>query len=650
MRKTKTFKKTLIGGLVCAVVASIMLFATACAGLPAVTIQPLEYSNFIAIGNGSIAVQYGPYVYFINGTRGTFDDANADQNRWGDVVQGGIYRARLLGDVTTRDNNTNLFNIEENPDNLNPSIVQDNEDQLFSFRMVEPLRDNDGNILPTFDTNITRPDNHPANRVDPRRINYNDPTLRFGPRLEIFTNYEENYDVFERVEFNERVDLVDVVPIAPKTVGTRARGGIWILNSHIFFASPSHTRDRYAVVQDERTEFIVMGLDGSNPRSIFTTPGDAADLPYVFHAVDANTVYLVASSRNEDNGNIDIITVRIETHANRAPRIRGAYRVTDMATQVFMPVRDTFDPNDNSVRLEDFVFYTRHADRNIHNISDHYSIGDIHNEGNVVFALAPGGAVGELERHTVFASNATMEIQNIVDNKLFYVRTIDGQRHVRFNNLHNLLYANSDRYAAQPNVNSLTALNGYVYRWGSLDEYTFTHFMTSISGQTAGEQNNAAYMLAFSQDGVFIVSYIDPQFSLVHRRMILHSPPEEFLFIRGSFMYYIEGASVYRVDLFATNATPELLSGELELVRSGGHANVALVAGHIAFFAAADRFTRNGTGYMFLSNLERPNDNPFFMGVRDERDIPSDTVLLNYLRGIEGEYINGDDGEDDFGF
>lgn len=53
-------------------------------------------TTYAVHSNGGNVVQYGNYVYFINGL-GTYEDEDATNNVWGEVVKGGLYRAALKG-------------------------------------------------------------------------------------------------------------------------------------------------------------------------------------------------------------------------------------------------------------------------------------------------------------------------------------------------------------------------------------------------------------------------------------------------------------------------------------------------------------------------------------------------------------------------
>lgn len=77
----------------------IALSVSACSGdgnYGAISVSGRQDTSYTVYSNGGSAVQYGNYVYFINGNRG-YDDADGTANIWGDVVKGALYRAELVG-------------------------------------------------------------------------------------------------------------------------------------------------------------------------------------------------------------------------------------------------------------------------------------------------------------------------------------------------------------------------------------------------------------------------------------------------------------------------------------------------------------------------------------------------------------------------
>ena len=78
-----------------------------------VELDGVQNTDYTVVGNGGSAVQYGNYVYFLNGTRG-YEDTEGTANVFGEVVKGAVYRAELLGEnqdgtfVVKRDTVTEL--------------------------------------------------------------------------------------------------------------------------------------------------------------------------------------------------------------------------------------------------------------------------------------------------------------------------------------------------------------------------------------------------------------------------------------------------------------------------------------------------------------------------------------------------------------
>ncbi len=78
----------------------LCLSVTACSGdsYSTVKVEGAQDTSYAVVGNGGNAVQYGNYVYFVNGYRGGYDDTDGTANVWGNVVKGALYRAELKGE------------------------------------------------------------------------------------------------------------------------------------------------------------------------------------------------------------------------------------------------------------------------------------------------------------------------------------------------------------------------------------------------------------------------------------------------------------------------------------------------------------------------------------------------------------------------
>ena len=558
--------------------AGILAFGVGCGAYSNIRVRnPQTDTNFIVLGNGSLAVQYGPYVYFVNGTRDDFSDPNADMNRWGNVVQGGIYRARLHGQRP----NANSREWElPSPDDERLSSTLDDSDMRFNFELV-PHTD--------------------------------DRSFRFG-----FNPRELDEDYRDRTEVHERRDFVDNTLIAPKTVDTMARRGIFIFHNHIYFASPSNRRNRQGQVMYEHIDFLRMRLDGTRVERIFTTPGPAAGQPFAFHAID-NRVYLVSAYQNADEL-LNLVTLQM-----RGNRVGRPHYIATNVDTVHMPFRSTFDANDTSVRLEDFIFFTRIVELGQDNMRT----------GNLIVVASPCGR----ESFTFQETGSYTTIEAVRDNSLFFTRERNEMTEVAFTNLHNELMQHSPRYAAYQNSLPLAAragpMSNVVFRWPvPLSDFTTRYYFrpTPLS---------AGYMLGISSEGAFVISYQNTAHRWEYVTALPTGPTPELLFIQDQYMYYLEGEYIFRIHMFRRGAEPQMLvaGSNNPVMRAGAGLFACYVAGYLMFFSPKDEWTTAGTGYTHFMNVNRPGSEPFFVGTVSAHNAPTHQQIINYLRQIDGTYI-----------
>ncbi len=78
---------------------SALLAMSGCSWFTSIDKQDTDY---VVYSNGGSAVQYGNYVYYINGTRG-YEDSDGSENVWGDAVKGGLFRTELNGTKNGRE-------------------------------------------------------------------------------------------------------------------------------------------------------------------------------------------------------------------------------------------------------------------------------------------------------------------------------------------------------------------------------------------------------------------------------------------------------------------------------------------------------------------------------------------------------------------
>ncbi len=90
-------KKKIIPFLVCLVLAfGFALYGCSGDSLSKIKVNGVQNTGYTVYSNGGSAVQYGNYIYFINGYSG-YEDTDGKQNTWPDIVKGGLYRAELSG-------------------------------------------------------------------------------------------------------------------------------------------------------------------------------------------------------------------------------------------------------------------------------------------------------------------------------------------------------------------------------------------------------------------------------------------------------------------------------------------------------------------------------------------------------------------------
>lgn len=96
-------KKKIIPIILCIMLAALGALA-GCGGesYSKIKVQGKQDTGYVVQGNGGISVQYGNYVYFVNGYAG-YEDTDGEQNTWPNVVKGGLYRAELCGNSVNRD-------------------------------------------------------------------------------------------------------------------------------------------------------------------------------------------------------------------------------------------------------------------------------------------------------------------------------------------------------------------------------------------------------------------------------------------------------------------------------------------------------------------------------------------------------------------
>lgn len=129
------------------ILLSLCLAATAFVGCGAdsigsVKVEGVQDTDYTVYSNGGNAVQYGNYVYFINGTAG-YEDENGDANVWGKVVKGALYRAELNGEKNGKE-----FDIQ--------SVISSATDEPLEFK-ASAGKDYDDNDIDVVNVQVIAP-------------------------------------------------------------------------------------------------------------------------------------------------------------------------------------------------------------------------------------------------------------------------------------------------------------------------------------------------------------------------------------------------------------------------------------------------------------------------------------------------------------
>lgn len=222
-------KKRLIPILVCLVLSLACLLSGCGDSFGKIKVEGKQDYDYVVHSQGGMAVQYGNYVYFINGYGG-YEDTDANQNLWPNVVKGGLYRAELYTDPADKTTGKvgNEFVTSQNPSAVATGL---------EFVVDGTATDYAGN----------RVDNVAVQSIAPKRIGT--------------SGYKD--------------------------------GGIFIYDEWVYFATPNNEKNKSGNVQYSKTDFFRARLDGSEVKKIYTTESDSADAPYAFYKY-GGSVYLVA--------------------------------------------------------------------------------------------------------------------------------------------------------------------------------------------------------------------------------------------------------------------------------------------------------------------------------------------------------------------
>lgn len=314
--KLKKLLTVMLGAILC--FSSITLLAS-CGDETETTKSPIVYSN-----GGSVVV-YDNEVYYINGIP-DYTDASGQTNLTGGVVKGGLYKTT----VTEYRNSLREVEAEENDDKADGL----NDVLDFSYEKL------DYKALGAYTI---------GSETEPARIEENGATHQNI----ISTNGE-------RSEY--RIVSEQVVS---KKIGTSgyADGGFWIFDGVVYFATPDNDRNTAGEVQYERTEFYSYNLETQSMSLIYTTRESNASVPYAFFK-RGNSVYLTTYESyfaNADDETNNILTGYIVSTSVTNGRVGETKEIVSGVTSVYFPRIETYDPENPTNTVSDYIYYTRAA-------------------------------------------------------------------------------------------------------------------------------------------------------------------------------------------------------------------------------------------------------------------------------------------------
>jgi len=407
--------------------------------------------------------------------------------------------------------------------------------------------------------------------------------------------------------FDEPIKVVDVDKIAPKTIGTSGygRGGIFIYDDYVYFASPNNQKNSVGTVQTTRTDFFMMPLSGGKPVKLYTTSEgvDTSAAAYAFYKY-GDSVYLIAN----EGGNI--ISVRINTAKGKAD---DPVKFEVNATSVYFPVRDVYYNGISTDTPEDFIYFVRGVDEDKDKLKT----------GTVIEAMRPDGS----EKFVVRATDGTDTIEAVRDGLLFFrtpVVTSSGSvTQIMYTNLHNQLMEYSPSYAAAHADDNGTA---------HISENFVTEISSSITSTYAfrpDKNSNDAYLIAATESALTLYS---PNGS----GRTLYSGKATPQFVQGNYLYFAGSSNdYYKVALWEN--MDDYKDGAKKFVATSAAAGISCdyAAGYFTYFAEVDQWASAYTYFYKADGVKIYDDETEddklpkgqFVGLRASADIPTEEQI-----------------------
>lgn len=412
MRKTLT-KAIALAAAALLLVCGSGAFLAGCAG----SSQNADVGS-VVYSNGGTVVRYDGYIYFINGIPDYTDDEGTS-NVEGQVVKGGIYRAKIN---------------EDRPASVDEEEAKLLGDGVLTSEEYAKTETRSTTLFDVLDFEYEIKD----------YIQLKEYTIGNESGTEPATYVDENGRVRQNyVPTNGGASefTVTVEQVVGKKAGTAGYdGGLWIYDGVIYFASPSTDRDSESNVEYDRTSFWAYDINAERLSLLYTANEVNNALPYAYYKI-GDSVYLTtfenyyADADDEDAG---ITTGYIVVNRISGTNVESTYELVEGVTSAYFPVSETYDPEDTSPDdAEDFVYFTRD------NTSD-----DAYPHGATLEMISPAATDNEENaRFTVDSTpSGSITVEGLEGGYLYYTKTMGSSTALLINSLYSQLNAHDGNY------------------------------------------------------------------------------------------------------------------------------------------------------------------------------------------------------------
>lgn len=426
----------------------------------------VQNTDYVVLNNGGSAVQYGNYMYFVNGYRG-YDDTDGKNNVWGNVTKGALYRVELNGvkngtnfDIWSDNGKYGFYGLGGGNDyytglylkNYVPYVVDSNGDNRYlnenDNEKFKELIDKESVVLEVEKT------------VKDDEGNDTDET---ETEEETFTMDNLLYEVGNVDRF------------APKTIGTSgySKGGIFIFDDFVYYASPNNERNKTGSIQTSLTDFFATSVDGSKTYKLYTTSSTATSSPYAFYKY-GDSVYLTVLDGT------DLVSVRTINGKEKSTT-----KIAEKITSAVMPVNKVYDSaNHNENDVLEYVYTTRAATED-----DREYVGS--DSGTVIEYMRPDGS----NRNIFLAETETCSIEAVADGLVYYRVTNPNTSKV---SLH---------YTNMPDITEEKNFSGVIL--SDVSPYTSFYFHNSKSAYDDNDNRvhseSDIFVLAKASAGLYVI-------------------------------------------------------------------------------------------------------------------------------------------------